>query len=95
MKKKNYLQCFSKRFAAKEAFSKALGLGISMGLKFKEIEVINDKFGKPNINISGNSKKVIDKLLKKKKFKTMLSLSDDNPYAVATVIILTKWKKIY
>ena len=43
----NKVAFFSKRFAAKEAFSKALGTGFSMNLNFKDIEVVNDKKGKP------------------------------------------------
>ena len=43
----NKVAYFSKRFAAKEAFSKALGTGFRMNLNFKDIEVVNDKKGKP------------------------------------------------
>ena len=43
----NKVAYFSKRFAAKEAFSKALGTGFRMNLNFKDIEVFNDKMGKP------------------------------------------------
>ena len=43
----NKVAYFSKRFAAKEAFSKALGTGFRMNLNFKDIEVVNDKLGKP------------------------------------------------
>ena len=43
----NKVAYFSKRFAAKEAFSKALGTGFRMNLNFKDIEVVNDKMGKP------------------------------------------------
>ena len=89
-KKKLKIACFAKRFAAKEAFSKALGSGITKGIKFNEIEVINDKMGKPNINIYGSSLKIISKLLKKKNFNIYLTLSDDNPFATATVILTTK-----
>ena len=45
---KNKVAFFSKRFAAKEAFSKALGTGFRMKLNFKDIEVVNDKMGRPN-----------------------------------------------
>ena len=85
--KKKYVECFAKRFAAKEAFSKSLGTGISSGLNFNEIEVKNDYKRKPYLNIKGESLKVTKKILKKKKFKTFLSLSDDNKYAFATVIL--------
>ena len=83
----NSSNCFSKRFAAKEAFSKALGSGIAKGIKFNEIEVLNDKKGKPGLHIYGSSLKITSKLLKKRKFNIYLSLSDDTPFATATVIL--------
>jgi len=83
----NKENCFAKRFAAKEAFSKALGTGISNGIKFNEIIVQNVKSGKPNIRLIGNTKKIVEKVLKKKKFNMFLTLSDDKPFAAATVII--------
>ena len=43
---------FSKRFAAKEAFSKALGTGLRKGLNFNDISIINDRYGKPFIKIN-------------------------------------------
>ena len=46
----NQINCYAKRFAAKEAFSKAIGTGISNGIKFNEIVVTNNKFGKPYLN---------------------------------------------
>ena len=46
---KNKIGYFSKRFAAKEAFAKALGTGFRKNLNFKDIEIMNDKFGKPII----------------------------------------------
>ena len=83
----NKANCFAKRFAAKEAFSKALGTGISRGINFDEIIVYNIKSGKPRIKLFGNTKKVVNKILNKKKFNIFLSLSDDKPFAVATVVI--------
>ena len=79
--------CFAKRFAAKEAFSKAIGTGISKGVNFNEIVVLNKKSGKPYINIIGNTKKIIYKKFKGKKAKISLSLSDEKKYAVAFVTI--------
>ena len=84
---------YAKRFAAKEAFSKAIGTGISKGINFNEIIVHNIKSGKPNIRLLGNTKKVVNKILNKKKFNIFLSLSDDKPFAVATVVI-SIWIKI-
>jgi len=45
---KNKTNYFSKRFAAKEAFAKALGIGFRNNLNFKDIEIINNKIGKPD-----------------------------------------------
>jgi holo-[acyl-carrier protein] synthase len=83
----NKANCFAKRFAAKEAFSKALGTGISNGINFNEIIVSNIKSGKPNIKLSGKTKKKVNKVIKKNKFNIFLSLSDDKPFALATVVI--------
>ena len=83
----NKANCYAKRFAAKEAFSKAMGTGISKGINFNEIIVHNIKSGKPNIKLLGNTKKTVNKILNKKKFNIFLSLSDDKPFAVATVVI--------
>ena len=83
----NKANCYAKRFAAKEAFSKAMGTGISKGINFNEIMIHNIKSGKPSIKLLGNTKKVVSKILNKKKFNIFLSLSDDKPFAVATVVI--------
>ena len=83
----NKANCYAKRFAAKEAFSKAIGTGISKGINFNEIIVHNIKSGKPHIKLLGTTKKIVNKILNKKKFNIFLSLSDDKPSAVATVII--------
>ena len=86
-KQTNKVNCYAKRFAAKEAFSKALGTGISRGINFREIIIYNNKFGKPTIKLLGKTKNIVSKILKKKKINIYLSLSDDNPFAVATVVI--------
>ena len=83
----NKANCYAKRFAAKEAFSKAIGTGISKGINFTEIIVYNIKSGKPNIRLLGNTKRIVNKILNNKKFSIFLSLSDDKPFAVATVVI--------
>jgi len=81
----NKIASYSKRFAAKEAFSKALGVGISKGISFNEISVNNDKNGAPSIELSGKKKKIVNSKIKKK--KTFLSLSDEKNFATAMVII--------
>ena len=63
----NKIASYSKRFAAKEAFSKALGTGISKGISFNEISVTNNKEGAPFIEILGKTKVIFKKLIKKKK----------------------------
>ena len=89
---KKTTNCFAKRFAAKEAFSKALGTGISKGIKFNQIVVLNEKNGKPFIKLIENTKKIVENKLKKKNYKILLSLTDEDKYAVAFVTIST-WKK--
>ncbi len=86
----NKANCYAKRFAAKEAFSKAIGTGISKGINFNEIIVHNSKLGKPYIKLLGNTKKIVNKILDKKRINIYLSLSDDKPFAIATVILTTK-----
>ena len=84
---KKKANCFAKRFAAKEAFSKALGTGIAKGINFNEIIVLNKKSGKPYIILVGQTKKTLSKKFKGKKSKVSLSLSDEKKYAVAFVTI--------
>ena len=84
---KNTINCFAKRFAAKEAFSKALGTGISKGINFNQIVILNEKNGKPFIKLIKNTKKNVEKKLKKKNYKISLSLTDEEEYAVAFVTI--------
>ena len=87
-KKTKYMyNCFAKRFAAKEAFSKALGTGVSKGISFNEITVLNERNGKPFIKLTDKTKKIVDKKFKNKKYKISLSLTDEEDYAVAFVTI--------
>ena len=91
-KKSNITNCYSKRFAAKEAFVKALGTGFRKNINFKDIEVVKNHYGKPYLLIN---KKIINKIktsFKVKKFNILLSISDENKYAIASVIISKKWK---
>ena len=86
-KKKNPSSYYAKRFAAKEAFSKALGTGIRKGVSLKNIEVFNNSKGKPYILLKGDLSKFLKKKINNKKYDIHLSLSDDKPWAQATVII--------
>ena len=78
--------CYAKRFAAKEAFSKALGTGISNGINFNEIVIMNEKNGKPFIKLRGKTMQILKKKFKKN-VKISLSISDEKKYAVAFVTI--------
>ena len=86
-KKINYASYFAKRFAAKEAFSKALGTGIRKGINFKDIEVFNNKDGKPYIKLKGTTRLYLLKKIKKKNYSIYLSLYDDKSWAQGTVVI--------
>ena len=88
--KKNPGAFYAKRYAAKEACSKALGTGIRDNVNFKNIEVSNDKYGKPLIHLNGGIDKYLRKKIRSKKYNIYLSLSDDKPWAQATVIISYK-----
>ena len=86
-KKSNSISCYSKRFAAKEAFVKALGIGFRKNINFKDIEVVNNTYGKPYISISKKIANKIKTLFKVKKFNILLSISDEKKYSIASVII--------
>lgn len=87
IKLKNKINYYSKRFAAKEAFSKAAGFGISKYLNFHDIEIKKNKKGKPLISLNKASIIFLKKKFKVKSFKTNLSLSDEKNYSIAYVII--------
>ncbi|MEW6184523.1 MAG: holo-ACP synthase [Thermodesulfobacteriota bacterium] len=74
------------RFAAKEAFSKAIGLGMRNGIYWKDIEVTSNPFGKPELILHGRSKEIgLEAGIK----KSFLTLSDEDGYAVAVVVLET------
>ena len=84
---KDKLAYYSKRFAAKEAFAKAIGTGFRNGLNFKDISIINNKVGKPSFVISDKLKKIIKKQFKITSFNFFLSITDEKKYSVAFVIL--------
>ena len=86
-KKSNSINCYSKRFAAKEAFVKALGIGFRKNINFKDIEIVNNTYGKPYISINKKIANKIKTLFKVKKFNILLSISDEKKYSIASVII--------
>ena len=84
---KNKNNYFSKRFAAKEAFAKALGTGFRINLNFKDIEIIKDKMGKPGYIKTKKITKIVQKKFKVKNFNCFLSISDNKDYSTAFAII--------
>ena len=87
LKVKNSSNCFAKRFAAKEAFSKALGTGISKGISYNEIIILSKKNRKPYIKLLRKTASTVKKKIKKRNYKIALSLSDEKKYAIAFVTI--------
>ena len=79
-------ESFAKRYAAKEACAKALGTGLARGVFWKDIEVINNKHGKPFIRLHNNALNFLNKKINKNA-KIELSLSDEIDFAIANVII--------
>tara|TARA_B100000902_G_C27059881_1_gene788570 strand:- start:269 stop:655 length:387 start_codon:yes stop_codon:yes gene_type:complete len=86
----NKVNFFSKRFAAKEAFAKALGTGFRNNLNFKDIEIINDKFGKPYYLNNKKITKIVKKNFNVKNFNCFLSISDEKNYSTAFTMIQKK-----
>ena len=84
---KNKISFFSKRFAAKESLSKAIGTGFRKGVNFKDISIVNDKYGKPSYKLNNNVKKLIYTKFKVKKIKISLSLADEKNYSIAFSVI--------
>ena len=82
--KTNY---FAKRFAAKEALTKSLGTGFRNNLNFKDIEILNDKLGKPYYLKSNKISKIIYSQFNVKKYNLFLSISDEKDYSVAFTIL--------
>jgi len=77
-------ECFATRFAAKEAFLKAIGSGLRNGIQWTDIEVENDPMGKPLLSIHRKAKEVLQTHGIE---RTFLTLSHDRPYAVAYVLL--------
>ena len=87
-KKQKRIESYAKRFAAKEACSKALGTGFRSGVFWKNIEVVNEKSGKPSLKLSGGAYKRLKKLIPNDNtYNISLSITDDFPWAQANVII--------
>jgi holo-[acyl-carrier protein] synthase len=83
-KSRNKNEKYAVRFAAKEAFMKAIGTGWAKGIKFNEIEILNEESGKPFVLLYGKTKEISDKIGVK---KILVSLSHTKNYANSVVIL--------
>ena len=84
----NFIDSYARRFAAKEACSKALGTGFRKGVFYRDIEVINLKSGKPTIELKGGALDQFRLITSNNKNASIeISLTDDKKLALAIVII--------
>ncbi len=88
--KSNKTNFFAKRFAAKESFVKATGYGFRERISFKDIEINNNKFGKPFYTLNSKIKKILKKKKDLDKFELFLSISDEKDYSIAFTILQQK-----
>lgn len=84
-KKKSPYQCYACRFAAKEAVFKALGIGWRLGMKWTEMEVLNDPRGQPYIFLSGKVKTWAEEMGIR---RFLISLSHTRDYALCQLLAL-------
>lgn len=81
----------AKRFAAKEAFSKAVGTGFKRGVHMKDIGVVNAPSGKPTIVVTGGARARLDALAPDgHAIDIHLTMTDDHPWAQAFVILTAR-----
>lgn len=84
----NYAATLAKRFAAKEAFSKAVGTGFKRGVFMKDIGVVNAPSGAPTLALTGGAKARLDAITPAGHVAVVhLTLTDDYPWAFAMVMI--------
>ncbi|MET0154829.1 MAG: holo-ACP synthase [Rickettsiales bacterium] len=83
---RRHVRFYAKRFAAKEAFSKALGTGFREGVRFQDIDVFSDDLGAPSLQLRGAAQAAFRRYAPGQA-KISLSLSDEAQYAVAFVLI--------
>lgn len=84
----NYAATLAKRFAAKEAYSKAVGTGFKRGVFLKDIGVVNSPSGAPTLALTGGARERLDAITPAGHVaKVHLTLTDDHPWAFALVMI--------
>ena len=82
---------YAKRFAAKEAFSKAVGTGFKRGVFMKDIGVVNQASGAPTLALTGGAKQRLDELTPEGHAAEIhLTMTDDHPFAQAFVVITAR-----
>lgn len=84
--RKNSASCYAARFAAKEAFLKALGIGLRDGISWQDMEITLDEMGKPTLLLTGRAGEIYAQQGLKSSF---LSLSHDGGNAIAMVVLET------
>jgi len=89
-KLKNKSNYFAKRFVAKEALAKSIGTGFRNDLNLRDVEILNDRLGKPYYYKSKKIEKIICKKFKIKRYKLMLSISDEKNYSIAFTVLQEK-----
>ena len=86
----NRVNYFAKRFAAKESFAKSLGTGFKNNLNFKDVEILNDKEGKPYFLKTKKIDKLVKNRFKIKEYDLLLSITDEKDYSIAFTILHTE-----
>ena len=87
-KKYDKASSFAKRWAAKEACSKALGIGLRMGISWRDMHITNLGSGKPILKIEGKAEEILKKITPSGyEARVHVSLTDDYPWAKALVMI--------
>lgn len=86
--REQFAQKIAKLYAGKEAFFKALGTGLRFNMSFKDITILKNELGKPNIKISGETLNYIkENIAPPEKLKIHISLSDEQTHSIAFVVI--------
>jgi holo-[acyl-carrier protein] synthase len=87
-RRRNRVETYAKRWAAKEACSKALGTGLRMGIKWRDMGVVNLHSGQPTLHLTGWAEARLAELTPPGHAPRLhLTLTDDHPWAMAVVVI--------
>ena len=84
---REYACAAAKRFAAKEACTKALGTGFRDGVFMKDIEIVHQPSGKPEMRLYNGAKKKLDEICQNRQAQVHVTMTDDYPWAQAFVVI--------